>query len=57
MRYEGQAKYETINELLQVMYQKWIEYQGFKMEIIDDQRSIRNIRNIINSINNIIDGK
>src|SRR6266498_5369065 len=39
MRYEGKAKYETANELIQVMVQKWIEYQGFKMEIIDDNVS------------------
>src|SRR6266536_902854 len=39
MRYEGKAKYETANELIQVMVQKWIEYQGFEMEIIDDSVS------------------
>src|SRR5205823_5775457 len=39
MRYEGKAKYETANELIQVMVQKWTEYQGFEMEIIDDSVS------------------
>src|SRR5207248_585717 len=39
MRYEGKAKYETANELIQVMVQKWIEYQGFEMEIINDSVS------------------
>ena len=48
MRYEGEAKYATVNELIQVMVQKWEVYIGFKMEITDD---------IINSINNIFNGK
>src|SRR5438067_5185129 len=39
MRYEGKARYETANELIQVMVQKWIEYQGFEMEIINDSVS------------------
>src|SRR5205823_7402106 len=39
MRYEGKAKYETANELIQVMVQKWIEYEGFKMEITEDSIS------------------
>src|SRR6266480_1550155 len=39
MRYEGKAKYETANELIQVMVKKWTEYQGFEMEIINDSVS------------------
>src|SRR6266536_1893234 len=39
MRYEGKARYETANELIQVIVQKWIEYQGFEMEIINDSVS------------------
>src|SRR5438445_758850 len=39
MRNEGKAKYETANELIQVMVQKWTEYQGFEMEIINDSVS------------------
>src|SRR6266498_3972809 len=56
MRYEGKARYETANELIQVMVQKWIEYQGFEMEVIDDSVSevsgILSVASITSSMEN-----